>query len=198
MGNKGTQTREMILARTAQLFSRQGYFGSSLTDIMKETGLEKGGIYNHFTSKDELALESFDYAVSLVSERIREGLVGKTHAVERLIVLVKVFQNHFENPVIIGGCPILNTAIEADDAHPALREKARVAMDTMRGTVRRILEKGIERNEIKAATNVEAVTSVFISTLEGALMMSKLYGDAIHLCHAADFLITYVEAHLKF
>ena len=41
--SKGEQTRERILARSAQLFNRQGYFGSSLTDIMRETGLEKGG-----------------------------------------------------------------------------------------------------------------------------------------------------------
>jgi TetR/AcrR family transcriptional repressor of nem operon len=47
---KGELTRERILARSAQLFNRQGYFGSALADIMCETGLEKGGIYNHFTS----------------------------------------------------------------------------------------------------------------------------------------------------
>ena len=53
--SKGEQTRERILARSAQLFNRQGYFGSSLADIMRETGLEKGGIYNHFSSKEQLA-----------------------------------------------------------------------------------------------------------------------------------------------
>lgn len=47
--SKGEQTRAMILEQTALLFSRKGYFGSSLSDIMEATGLEKGGIYNHFT-----------------------------------------------------------------------------------------------------------------------------------------------------
>jgi len=64
--SKGEQTREMILAQAAQLFSRQGFFGSSLSDIMQETGLEKGGIYNHFSSKEQLALEAFDYAYTLL------------------------------------------------------------------------------------------------------------------------------------
>ncbi|HAE84724.1 MAG TPA: TetR/AcrR family transcriptional regulator, partial [Ktedonobacter sp.] len=42
--SKGEETRERILARSAQLFNRQGYFGASLAEIMRETGLEKGGI----------------------------------------------------------------------------------------------------------------------------------------------------------
>ena len=62
--SKGEQTRERILARSAQLFNRQGYSGSSLSDIMRETGLEKGGIYNHFSSKEQLALEAFDTPIS--------------------------------------------------------------------------------------------------------------------------------------
>jgi len=68
--SKGEQTRTMILERTAQLFSCKGYFGSSLSDIMEATGLEKGGIYNHFTSKEQLALEAFDYAFEMVQQRI--------------------------------------------------------------------------------------------------------------------------------
>ena len=119
--SKGEQTREMILAQAAQLFSRQGYFGSSLSDIMHETGLEKGGIYNHFSSKEQLALEAFDHVIALLEQRIRRLLSGKTHAIDRLLALVSHFQSLLDDPIVVGGCPILNTAIEADDAHPALR-----------------------------------------------------------------------------
>src|SRR5947209_13729400 len=113
--SKGEETRERILARSAQLFNRQGYFGSSLADIMRETGLEKGGIYNHFSSKEQLALEAFDYAYELVEQRVRQALTGKKHAVERLVAILSVFQSIADDPPVAGGCPILNTAIEADD-----------------------------------------------------------------------------------
>src|SRR6266496_5833338 len=103
MMSKGEQTREMILERTAQLFSRQGYFGSSLSDIMHETGLEKGGIYNHFDSKEQLALEAFDYAISLVKQRTRATLAGKTHAVDRLLGVISVFKDMVEDPPLVGG-----------------------------------------------------------------------------------------------
>ena len=195
--SKGIQTRARILERAAQLFSKQGYFGSSLTDIMHETGLEKGGIYNHFSSKEQLALEAFDYAYGLVQERVRLALQQKTHAVERLLALIEVFQSIAVDPPVEGGCPILNTAIEADDAQPALKARAAAAMNDWRATFHRIIAKGIAKQEVRADVNADTVATLFISMLEGAIMLSKLYGDTIHMQRAADHLTWYVETSIR-
>ena len=191
--SKGKQTRERILARSAQLFNRQGYYGSSLSDIMRETGLEKGGIYNHFTSKEQLALESFDYAYGLVQQRVRQALSGKFNAIERLVAITSVFQGIVEDPPVPGGCPILNTAIEADDADEMLRDRARAAMDNWRDTIHRIVNKGIDRHEIRPGVNADEVASILIATLEGAIMLSNLYKDSIHISRAANHIIDYLE-----
>ncbi|TMD69388.1 MAG: TetR/AcrR family transcriptional regulator [Chloroflexi bacterium] len=195
--SKGEQTREMILAQAAQLFSRQGYFGSSLSDIMHETGLEKGGIYNHFTSKEQLALEAFDYSYALLDQRIRSFLAGKTHAVDRLLAIVSYFQSLIDDPVVDGGCPILNTAAEADDAYPVLRDRAKAAMDSLRGTFERIITKGIERQEIRPEVDVDTCVTVFIATAEGAVMLSKLYQDPVHMQRAVAYLTRYIETDLR-
>ncbi len=195
--SKGEQTREMILARAAQLFSRQGYFGSSLSDIMYETGLEKGGIYNHFASKEQLALEAFDYAVDLVGQRTRLALAGKVNAIERLQAIITVFQWLLEDPALAGGCPILNTAIEADDAQPALRDRARNAMDNWRATIHRIVQKGIARQEIRPEVDADALATLLIATLEGAIMLSKLYGDAVYMRRAVDHLTSYIDTNVR-
>ena len=191
--SKGEQTRERILARSAQLFNRQGYFGASLADIMRETGLEKGGIYNHFSSKEQLALESFDYAYGLVQQRVRQALAGKFDAIERLLAIVSVFQGIVEDPPVAGGCPILNTAIEADDANEALRDRARDAMDSWRDTIHRIINKGIERQQIRPGINADEVASILITTLEGAIMLSNLYKDPTHMQRSADHMARYIE-----
>jgi TetR/AcrR family transcriptional regulator, transcriptional repressor for nem operon len=191
--SKGEQTRERILARSAQLFNRQGYFGSSLADIMRETGLEKGGIYNHFSSKEQLALESFDYAYGLVQQRVRLALSGKFDAIERLLAIVSVFKGIFEDPLVPGGCPILNTAIEADDSNEALRDRARAAMDNWRTTIHRIVNKGIERQQIRPGVDADEVASILIATLEGAIMLSNLYKDSTHMKRAADHMVRYIE-----
>ena len=194
--SKGELTRERILARSAQLFNRQGYFGSSLADIMRETGLEKGGIYNHFSSKEQLALEAFDYAYELVEQRVRQVLTGKKHAVERLVAILSVFQSIVDDPPVAGGCPILNTAIEADDAHPALRERARGAMNDWRTTISRIVTRGIERQEIRQGVDADEVATLFICMLEGAVMLSSLYKDGMHMQRAVKHMTKYIEIDL--
>ena len=192
--SKGEETRERILARSAQLFNRQGYAGASLTDIMRETGLEKGGIYNHFSSKEQLSLESFDYAYQLVQQRVRRALAGKFNAIERLLAIVSVFQSEADDPPVAGGCPIMNAAIEADDANEVLRDRARSAMDDWRATVHRIIARGIERHEIRPTTDADEVASVLIATLEGALMLSNLYKDPVHMKRAAAHMVRYIES----
>jgi len=191
--SKGEQTRERILARSAQLFNRQGYFGASLADIMRETGLEKGGIYNHFTSKEQLALESFDYAYGLVSQRVRNALAGKYNAIERLFAIVSVFQSIVDDPPVAGGCPILNTAIEADDANESLRDRARSAMNDWRTTIHRIVNKGVERKQIRPGADADEIASILIVTLEGAIMLSNLFKDPIHMQRAVAHMERYIE-----
>ncbi len=196
--SKGEQTRERILAQAAQLFNQQGYFGSSLSDIMQETGLEKGGIYNHFASKEQLALEAFDYAIHVIDQRLRLALTGKTNAVDRLLAFLSYFQGYAEeDPPLVGGCPILNTAIEADDAHPVLRDRARSAMDDLRATIRRITTKGIARQEIRPDVDPDACATIFVATLEGALMLSKLYQDPVHIYRAVKHLTEYIQTTLQ-
>src|SRR5437870_12756972 len=89
---KGEQTREMILHRAAGVFNRKGYFGASMADIMEATGLEKGGIYRHFTSKDDLALEAFDFAVDLVRQEFQNAIKDKRDAIDRLRAIVGVYR----------------------------------------------------------------------------------------------------------
>ena len=66
---KGAATRQRIVELAAPVFNRQGYVGASMRDLIDATGLEKGGIYNHFGSKEQLALEAYDYAMSIVTTR---------------------------------------------------------------------------------------------------------------------------------
>jgi len=87
---KGERTRRRIVESAAGFFNTKGYFGSSMNDLVRETGLEKGGIYNHFGSKEELALEAFDYAPGIMGERFRSALEGREGTLERLFAVVDV------------------------------------------------------------------------------------------------------------
>jgi len=190
---KGEQTREMILQRAAPVFNRRGYFGASLADIMEATGLEKGGIYNHFSSKDDLALQTFDYAVGLVREAFAEATRNKPHNVDRLLGVVSVFRDMSADFPVPGGCPVMNTAVEADDAHPLLRERAQQTMDEWHEYIRRTVARGIEKGQIRPETDPDMLATLTIATLEGAVMLTKLYGERDHMNRAVDYLTNYLE-----
>ncbi|MGF1672488.1 MAG: TetR family transcriptional regulator C-terminal domain-containing protein [Rivularia sp. (in: cyanobacteria)] len=195
--SKGEETKERILYQAAALFNTQGYAGASISDIMRVTGLKKGGIYNHFQSKDELALQAFDYAIDLIKQRYRDALKNKRHAVERLQAIISVFGANVENPAVEGGCPLLNTAVESDDTHPMLRYRVQTAMNSLQDMIRRVIQKGMARGEIRPEINADEVATVMISLLEGAVMMSKLYDDSIHLERAIKHLNNYIQLELE-
>jgi TetR/AcrR family transcriptional repressor of nem operon len=192
---KGDQTRNMIIQKAAALFNRQGYLTVSMSQIMAATGLEKGGIYNHFKSKEDLALAAFEYSVEVTLARHREEMASRAGAIEQLKGILETFLG--KGATVPGGCPIMNAAIESDDAHPGLRDRARLAMDGMRGLVRDTVAIGIQSGEIRPDTDPDVVTTVLIATLEGALMLSKLYQDMTHLRRVAAHLETYLEGLRK-
>jgi TetR/AcrR family transcriptional regulator, transcriptional repressor for nem operon len=193
---KGEQTREMILQRSAQVFNRKGYFGTSLSDIMQATGLEKGGIYNYFQSKDDLALQAFDYAVDRLREEFATAIKGKFQAIQRLQAIMDVFRRMPDGYPIEGGCPVLNTTVEADYAHPALRQRARQAMQEWHDFIRRIVERGIERGEFCTHADPDAIASLIISALEGAIALTILYDDPVHMQRVVDHLDDYLASQL--
>ena len=190
---KGQATKTKILQQAAELFNQQGYAGSSIADLMRVTGLQKGGIYNHFQSKDDLALAAFDYAIDQIRQRQWATLRGQRHACDRLQSIINGFLCYLDDPPIPGGCPLMNTAIESDDAHPALRDRAQNAMTQWHQLLSRIATIGITKGEIVATSKADVIATVIIATLEGAIMLSKLYGDTVHLETAIAHLNDYID-----
>jgi TetR/AcrR family transcriptional regulator, transcriptional repressor for nem operon len=191
---KAEQTRANIISKSAELFNLRGYSGTSISDIMQATALEKGGIYNHFASKDAIALAAFDHAYAMQSERYAEAIRAvRGQPTLQLRSIIDVFMEGYVDPAVNGGCVIMNTAIESDDANPLLRAKAAAAMDEWRGLIQRIITKGIARGEFRPETDPAALASIIIAGLEGGLMMSKLYQDPMFIQRVAEHLHSYID-----
>jgi len=90
---KGEQTRREIIRKAAPIFNQRGYDGAALSDLMRVTGLEKGGIYRHFSSKQQLAAEAFDYAWKLAIDARLEGTQDIANTVDRLKLFVRNFRD---------------------------------------------------------------------------------------------------------
>lgn len=191
--SKGISTKEKIVREAAALFNTYGYHGCSLSHIMEATQLQKGGIYNHFKNKDEIAIASFDYSYKEVIRRFREKLDLVTSPDEKLFVLIDVYASFAKDPVVKGGgCPIMNAAVDATNMHPELKKRARQGVQGLKKYIEIKLQEGIDQGLFKAIDK-NAVSSLLMSTLEGAIMMASVNGTYDSVDIAVGFIKDYIK-----
>jgi AcrR family transcriptional regulator len=170
-------TKERILTKSGVLFNTQGYKATSISDITTSTGFTKGAIYRHFKSKAALEKETLFHLSSIMFETLQARIRCEATAGNKLRAVVRYFESYISSPAIKGGCPLMNAAIEADDSNPTLRKEAVRILDILRDSVIHILKNGIRFKQIRKDTDLEFHATIIISSLEGAIMMSKLSGN---------------------
>lgn len=175
---KAEKTKQFIIEQTAPLFNKKGYAGTSLNDITQATGLTKGSIYGNFGGKDEVALAVFDYNLKKVTSIFESEMSRCTTTREKLMVYVNVYSEFQNFAFPAGGCPMQNTAIEADDTHPELKKKALAAVLTWKKAIAGIIEQGIKNKEIREDVHAEQMALTIIATIEGMTMIANLTGKA--------------------
>jgi TetR/AcrR family transcriptional repressor of nem operon len=174
--NKAEKTRQFIIETTAPIFNRKGYAGTSISDLTEATGLTKGSIYGNFENKDEVALAAFDHNYSLLRSILKQKMHLENNAINQLKVYLNVLGDPDYLKLLQYGCPILNTAIEADDTHEPLRKKANGAINQWYTTIEAIVKKGQENSEIKSDFDTSDFAYAYIALIEGGIMLTKVTG----------------------
>jgi AcrR family transcriptional regulator len=178
--NKAEKTRQFIVERTAPIFNVKGYAGTSLADMTEATGLTKGSIYGNFANKDEVALAAFEHNWKRVTRLLNAEMDKRKSSKKKLLALVGVYENLQSHDFPEGGCPLLNTTVEADDTHPELRKNAADAFQCWMKSIVTVIETGIAAGEFRASVDAEQTALTLIAMIEGAIMVSQLTGDANH------------------
>ncbi len=190
---KGEQTRQHIIQQAATLFNQRGYIGSSISDVMQCTGLQKGGIYRHFQNKEQLALAAFDYAQQQSTGRLLEAVAAETDAVQKLLAFITTSHALTLHPPVPGGCPILNTIVDSDDGDPALRERVVAVVTEWEQLIARIVVDGVAQGSIRRDIDPQAVATLIIATLEGGILLARAHQSAVYLQRTVDHLLMYVR-----
>ena len=175
--SKAERTRAFIIERTAPVINKKGYQATSLSDITAATGLTKGSIYGNFSGKEEVALAAFDHNWAQVINVVSTEMAKHTSSRDKLMVYAKMYRQHEALALPNGGCPLLNTAIEADDTDPQLRAKAQKALDVWKQNIISLLDRGMKYGEFKQDMDVELVAMHIISLVEGSVMVFRLTGE---------------------
>jgi len=183
-----THTKNLLLQTSAELFNLNGYKATSLGDITANTRLTKGAIYRHFGSKENLECEALRYMTDAMMSSVRDLVKAEKNCRQKLIVIVDYFSSYTVNPPFEGGCPLMNAGTEADDAHPRLKKQVAKTMRLLHQSVVTILDRGQEHGQLVDGLNSSSFASVFVSALEGAIVLMQVTDNKKHLRDVADHL----------
>ncbi|MBV6646844.1 MAG: TetR/AcrR family transcriptional regulator [Cyclobacteriaceae bacterium] len=181
-------TKNLIVSRAMSLFNTKGYRATSISDITKASGITKGAIYGNFSNKDDVAVAAFEYAVNKVMKEIRVRIKTAPTAPLKLKAMTHYYEEYIKQPPIDGGCPVINTSIEADDNYPLLRTKVVRFMSMIKDSLKKIIYRGIKENQIKPDVNVDEFTTMFYASIEGAIIMSRVEGDLVSYKQVSGYL----------
>jgi len=172
--SKADRTRQFIIETTAGIFNMKGYAGTSMSDITEATGLTKGSIYGNFGNKEDVALAVFDHNLLKVSNIIQQRVKKATLYYDKLMAYAQVYDHFTQGIFPVGGCPILNTAIEADDTNALLKDRAAKAVLNWKKSIQELIQCGVSTGEFKQGLDDAQIALSIIALIEGAVMISKV------------------------
>ncbi|MFJ8221046.1 TetR/AcrR family transcriptional regulator [Bacillus cereus] len=178
--------KEKIIETALYLFNTQGISRTSIQDIMDAASLPKGAIYRRFKSKDEIALAAFHKGGEIIWKHFYAAIENKENVIDKIIAIFLVYQDAANNPPIAGGCPLLNVAIESTDVFPELHAAAAKGYDNTVVLMESLIKEGIEKNEFKDDIDVISLASFLSSSMEGAIMASRVSKDNVHYHYFID------------
>jgi TetR/AcrR family transcriptional regulator, transcriptional repressor for nem operon len=192
--SKGEDTRQRILERAAPLLNRQGFQSAPVSEIMRVTGLQKGGLYNHFESKEELALAAFDLLMERIEQKVAEVHLSHGSPLAQLLAHIDLIAAGGTRTE--GGCPMANSMVESDDSNPALRKRVAKVLEKWRALLTHTVARGIVAGELRADVNPDEVATRIITSLEGGHLLRNFYDEPRYLRQAGEFLREYIARDL--
>ncbi|MDA8404840.1 MAG: TetR/AcrR family transcriptional regulator, partial [Desulfobacteraceae bacterium] len=186
--SKSERTRRFIIGKAAPVFNKKGIVGTTLADLTEATGLTKGSIYGNFKDKDEVAIAVFQYHVDNLTAFLRREIDRETAAVAKLLAIPNAYRKLYKTMMAYGGCPILNTAAEADDTHQTLCRLTVEAIENMKKTIVSLIRTGQSMGEIGHETDPETNADIIIALIEGGTLLSKVTGKDTYMMRCLDHM----------
>ena len=191
---QGRATRERIVRAAAELIAERGAVGTSLDDIRLATGASKSQLYHYFGDKHGLVAAVVDHQCAMVLGAQARALASVS-SWDDLDSWADLMVALVEEQGARGGCPIGTLAAALSDTDEGLRtslsQAFRAWSDAICGALRRLRENGL----LRADADLDALTTVVLSAIQGGLLLAKTSRDAGQLRIALDGAIGQLRAH---
>jgi TetR/AcrR family transcriptional repressor of nem operon len=171
--------RDKILRAGLDQFHRVGFNGSSVEDITDLAGVPKGSFYNHFKSKEDLALE----VIGRYIEQSPHALLGDTAIppLKRLKSYFSALGQQFVDSGYKKGCLLGNFSSELADHSGPVRRRLESAFDEWVNHIAAVIREAQKVGEVDSKLKPEQLAGVLLSAFEGALLRGRVLGDSAPL-----------------
>ncbi len=197
MTTKAELTSQFILETVAPIFNKHGYSATSMNDITNATGLTKGAIYGNFKNKEDLAIAAFKLTVRNLLKRIAEHINLSDSPIQKLFLISDFYRNYYNYSKELGGCPVLNIGVDANNQNTLLLEKVKVVIEKIQDQVATIIENGIEAGEISTEINAMQYAKRIDTMIQGAVFMTYTMEDEFYLKDTMNQIDQMIHNELK-
>jgi TetR/AcrR family transcriptional repressor of nem operon len=198
MPRDGTATRQRILDSAHDLILQEGYAGTSIDQILAQSGVTKGAFFHHFASKDAMAGALFEKYLE-ADLRVFERTFGRA---ERLtsdplqqVLLTIGFMEEIYAPLesAHAGCLLASFAYQNELMTPERRDQSVASFMVWREAFEAKLREAESLYQPVVALDLEAVADMLSVVLEGGYIMSKLLDDGQLVVRYLRVLRSYFE-----
>jgi AcrR family transcriptional regulator len=197
MSGKHMTLKEKIILESSRLFSAKGFSSTSINEILEAAGVSKGGLYNHFKTKEEL----FSAVLSESRKIWREKNLAGLDEVESPIEKIKKLLENYRDLYLIGsgdlpgGCIFVRVSVESaelGDQRPHLAEEVNEGFDRLKSMIKGFLDQAKDSRQLRYETDTENVAEMIFSGMLGASVMYGMDRSIGNLNQTIKSLIEYV------
>jgi AcrR family transcriptional regulator len=175
---RSEETVNRIIQAALELFVRNGYHGTSISDITRKVGVTKGALYAHFNSKDEVLIRIIEeFEIRFIDELIRSVSELSGNALAKFHHAIS-FTSQFaaQNQDLCVFLTFLTTELNADvDFEPALKNVYRKFQDFISQLVRQGMQQGL----FKEGLDPDLAGLAFLAVHDGLLHQWVLNRDRV-------------------
>ncbi len=194
MAGKGTRTRQNIIEKSLQIFCVKGYYNTSINDILEATGLTKGGLYGHFSSKEDIWYAVYDEALGIWRQVVFKGIQSNSSPLERIQTFIENdIKNKLGNDVFEGGCFFHSMLVELSGQSVAMSKHILGGFMQLAGLLCTWLEQADQQGMLKEGLNFKEIANYIIISLNGAAALYASSRDPAILDHTVSQLRFYIR-----
>lgn len=179
---KGEESRQHLIECAAELFWKNGYSATGISEILKQTGLPKGSFYFYFKSKDDLASAVTEYYQKILLEQFQSN--SQRNDWESFIEEIFDYLSVRTSGQTFAGCPYAVMGMETALSKPAV---ASVFMEGLK-KFEQIFQKVLLYSGLPQ-DHAAILSRRMLSIYQGYLLLGRINGDLSYLKNAEKNMI---------